>query len=139
MPDSFELTDRPIDPAPLLARIDDPSTGAVVTFVGRVRDHNRDRPVVRLQYEGSAEIAAHEFARIADAARAKFEIAHVAAVHRVGDLEVGDIAVWIGVSSTHRGPAFEACRFLIDELKTRLPVWKKEHYPDGATEWLEGG
>ena len=139
MADYFDLTDRPIDPAPLLARIDNPSTGAVVTFVGRVRDHNRDRPVVRLEYEGSPKIAGHEFLRIAGEARAKFDVAEIAAVHRVGSLDIGDIAVWIGVSSTHRAAAFGACRYLIDELKNRLPIWKKEHYPHGATEWLEGG
>lgn len=135
----FRLTSDPIDPAVLEASLDSPSAGAVVTFVGRVRNHSQGREVLRLDYEGAEALAANQFDLLERDTRARFEVEEIGCAHRIGTLEIGDIAVWIGVSSAHRGPAFDACRFLIDELKKRLPIWKKEHYADGDSGWIEGG
>ncbi|MFI5336842.1 MAG: ThiF family adenylyltransferase [Opitutales bacterium] len=132
----FELTATPIDPAALTARLAAPEAGAVVIFEGRVRNHHLGRPVTRLEYEAFDELARHE----GEAIMAETERLHpgtrVLCVHRTGALMVGEVAVWIGVASGHRAAGFAACRHVIEELKRRLPVWKKEHHPDGAAEWV---
>jgi molybdopterin synthase catalytic subunit len=132
----FELTDRPIDPSRLMADAADVRAGAFVTFEGRVRAENAGRSVKALDYEAYAPLAEKEGRRIMEEAREKFPITDARCVHRTGSLALGDIAVWIAVSAGHRPAAFEACRFLIDEMKARLPIWKREHYADGATEWI---
>lgn len=114
----------------------DARAGACVTFEGWVRDHNDGRPVRALDYEAFAELAEREGERIIAEARTQFEILAVAGVHRVGALQIGDLAVWVGVVAAHRGAAFAACRYIIDEAKARLPIWKKEHYADGSSEWI---
>ena len=129
-------SERPIEPGDLENALDHPGAGATVTFVGRIRDTNRGRAVARLKYEGAAGLAAAAFAEISAEARGRFEVSALRCVHRVGALEVGEIAVWIGVSAPHRGPAFDACRYLIDELKRRVPIWKKEFYQDGDSGWI---
>ena len=133
----FELVSVPIDSGRLTSNSVSESAGALVTFEGRVRIQNQGRSVIRLEYEGAAELAAHEFARIEAEALEKFDIEAVRCQHRVGILEIGDVAVWIGVLAGHRGPAFDACRYVIDELKTRLPIWKKEFYTDGDSGWIQ--
>ena len=112
------------------------SAGACVVFEGWVRDHNDGKEVVRLEYEAYEAMAAKEGQRILDEARRKFGVDRAVCVHRVGMLDIGDLAVWVGVSAGHRGEAFDACRYIIDELKHRVPVWKKEYYSDGDSGWV---
>jgi molybdopterin synthase catalytic subunit len=133
---SFRIESVPFDPAALKTLLGDAHAGACVTFEGWVRDHNDGRPVQSLEYESFAALAEKEGARILAEAREKFAITHAVCVHRVGHLAIGDLAVWTGVSSAHRGAAFDACRYIIDETKARVPIWKKEHYADGATQWI---
>jgi molybdopterin synthase catalytic subunit len=132
----FELTDRTIEPARLLAKLDDVSAGACVTFEGRVRNENEGQKVVALDYEAYAPLAEKEGLRIVGEARDRFPIRGAMCVHRTGSLALGDVAVWVAVTAAHRAAAFEACRYIIDEIKARLPIWKKEHYSGGATEWI---
>ena len=133
---SFSLASVPLDPATLQRELLDPRAGACVTFEGWVRNHNDGRPVLALDYEAFAELAGREGNRIVAEARAKFEVVALACVHRVGALQIGDLAVWVGVAAAHRGAAFDACRYVIDEAKARVPIWKKEHYADGSSEWV---
>jgi len=132
----FKLTDKPIDASALMAGLRDTRAGACVTFEGRVRDRNDGRAVRALDYEAYAPLAEKEGERILSEARERFGIVGAVCVHRTGSLGLGDIAVWVGVTAGHRGAAFEACRFIIDETKARVPIWKKEHYADGAAEWI---
>ncbi len=132
----FRLTADAIDPSALMDELRDARTGACVTFEGRVRDHNGGRAVHALEYEAYGPLAESEGKRILAEALGKFEVAHAVCVHRTGALALGDIAVWVAVSAAHRAPAFEACRFIIDEVKARVPIWKKEHYAGGASEWV---
>jgi molybdopterin synthase catalytic subunit len=132
----FALTADPIEDHPALRTPHLESAGAHVIFEGRVRRHNQNRPVRQLDYEGAAELAENEFAHIEQEACRQFEVAEVACVHRVGRLYIGDLAVWIRIQAAHRGPAFDACRYVIDELKKRLPIWKKEYYDDGDSGWI---
>jgi molybdopterin synthase catalytic subunit len=134
----FELTREPIDAPALARRLSSPAAGAQVTFTGTVRQSNRGRDVVRLEYEAAPELAGSEFAKIADEAQRTFEVTDMLCVHRIGAIEVGAAAVWIGVAAPHRKDAFRACQFLIDQLKLRLPVWKKEFYADGESTWIDG-
>lgn len=132
----FRIAVQPLDPAALKHALLNASAGACVTFEGWVRDHNDGKPVRALDYEAFAALAEREGARIVAEARARFDLAAVHCVHRVGSLAVGDLAVWVGVAAAHRGAAFDACRYVIDETKARVPIWKKEHYLDGASEWI---
>lgn len=132
----FQLTDQAIDPSALLARMGDTSAGACVTFEGRVRDMNAGRPVRALDYEVYAPLAQKEGEGILREAREKFQVVGAACVHRTGSLDLGDVAVWVAVTAAHRAAAFEACRYIIDEIKARLPIWKKEHYEGGSSEWV---
>lgn len=133
----FELTNQPIDTAALEAKFRDGSCGAFVTFEGRVRNLNEGKPVERLEYEVFGPLAQKEGARIVEEAMRNFAISKALCLHRTGLLEIGGIAVWVGVEAGHRGAAFDACRFIIDEVKARVPIWKKEHYSDGRSEWVE--
>jgi molybdopterin synthase catalytic subunit len=132
----FALSSLPLDPAALAAGLADTRAGACVTFEGRVRNLNEGRAVVALEYEAYGPLAETEGTKIVAEAREKFAVLAVACAHRTGRLALGDLAVWVGVTAAHRGAAFDACRYVIDELKARVPVWKKEHYADGATEWI---
>jgi molybdopterin synthase catalytic subunit len=132
----FRISAEPLDLIALKTDLLDPRAGACVTFEGWVRNHNEGKPVQALDYEAYAELAEAEGNRILIEARKKFAVQTVSAVHRVGALQIGDLAVWVGVGSAHRGEAFEACRYIIDEVKARVPIWKKEHYADGASEWI---
>ncbi len=132
----FQLIATPLDPAALQRTLADPRAGACVTFEGWVRNHADGRPVLALDYEAFGELAEREGARIIAEAREKFDLLALACVHRTGALQIGDLAVWVGVVSAHRGAAFDACRYVIDEAKARVPIWKKEHYADGSSEWV---
>jgi molybdopterin synthase catalytic subunit len=132
----FELTDTPLDVAALTRRLDHPGAGALASFEGRVRNRNHDRTVVRLRYEAYDELARRTGEAVLKEAHARFEITDVVAVHRVGMLDIGEIAAWVGVCSAHRGAAFDACRYVMEQLKTRLPIWKREEYAEGEPRWL---
>ena len=133
---SFSISADPIAVAPLRDSLNDRRAGGYASFEGRVRDHNDGRAVDGLRYEAYVELAEAEGARILEEACAKFKILSACAVHRIGDLAIGDIAVWVGVSAAHRDAAFAACRWIIDEIKSRVPIWKHEHYADGDSGWL---
>ncbi len=132
----FQVSAEPINPATLMQEIRRDDAGACVTFEGWVRDHSEGRAVTRLEYEGYEAVANSEGAKIVDEAAKRFDVHEVRCVHRVGRLEIGDMAVWVGVSSSHRAAAFDACRYVIEEVKKRLPIWKKEHYAEGDSGWV---
>jgi molybdopterin synthase catalytic subunit len=132
----FRILDTPLDPAELGRALRDDRAGACATFEGRVRNVNDGRPVRALDYESFAPLAEKEGARILDEARARFPIIAAECAQRTGALAPGDVAVWVGVLAEHRSAAFDACRFVIDELKARVPVWKREHYADGTSGWI---
>ena len=132
----FCLSAHPLDSAALQRALTDPRAGACVTFEGWVRDRNEGQPVLSLEYEAYAPLAEKEGARILAEAQDKFALLGAACAHRTGHLQLGELAVWVGVAAEHRGAAFDACRYIIDEAKARLPVWKKEHYASGATAWI---
>lgn len=132
----FSFTQAPIDPGALAAAMALPQAGGFAAFEGRVRDHNEGRSVTGLEYEAFEPLALAEGARIvADAVR-RHAALDGRCVHRLGALAIGDVAVWVGVAAAHRAEAFAACREIIDEIKHRLPIWKKEHYEDGASGWV---
>lgn len=134
MANNFSLSDQPLES---LARLHvPPESGSVVTFWGRVRDHNEGRRVEGLEYSSYAELAVKEGQRIIDAAVRRFGLDAAQAVHRVGALAVGDAAVVVETASGHRGEGFEACRWIIDEIKHRVPIWKREHYQEGDRAWV---
>jgi molybdopterin synthase catalytic subunit len=133
---AFRISEAPMDTALLAHGLQDGSAGAVSTFEGRVRNVNEGRAVQSLEYEVYTPLALSEGERILAEARKRFNILGAECVHRSGTLKLGDVAVWVGVLAAHRGPAFDACRYIIDEVKVRLPIWKKEHYADGASGWI---
>jgi molybdopterin synthase catalytic subunit len=135
MGDTVRLVREPLDVAALSAAT--PQDGAVCLFLGVVRSENAGRPVLRLEYEAYEEMALPLMAEIAAEARRRHPITGIRLVHRLGRLEVGEVSVVVAVFSPHRSEAFAACRFAIDALKSRVPIWKKEFHPDGST-WLEG-
>jgi molybdopterin synthase catalytic subunit len=132
------LVDSPLDPAAAIAEVSHPGCGAVVTFVGTVRDHARGKKVVRLEYEAYPEMAVRVFARIAGEAQQRWPGARVCIHHRVGSLEPGALSVVIAASAPHRADAFDACRYAIEDLKKDAPIWKREQYPDGSV-WVGMG
>ena len=132
----FTLSGTPLDEGALDRDMDSPHAGAQVVFQGRVRDHNQGRRVVRLEYEAYGPLAEKEGARILEEARQRFDVVDARCAHRVGMLEIGEAAVWIAVTAAHRDAAFDACRFIIDRIKERVPIWKKEHYEDGESDWI---
>jgi len=133
---TFSLVRVPLDTAALRAALADRACGGYAAFEGWVRDHNEGRRVRHLEYEAYEALAAREAERILAEAITRFGVAHAACAHRIGDLAVGELAVWVGVSAAHRDEAFRACRYVIDEIKHRLPIWKKEHYLDGDSGWV---
>lgn len=133
---SFRIATEPLSPATLLSTLGNTQAGACVTFEGWVRNRNEGEAVQSLEYEAYAPLAEKEGARILAEACERFALLGATAVHRVGHLQLGEVAVWVGVIAEHRGAAFEACRYIIDEAKARLPIWKKEHYATGATSWI---
>ena len=132
----FSLSAQPIDVAALRAALSHDAAGGVVGFEGVVRDHNAGRAVRGLAYQAYDALAASEGTRIVDEARARHAVEALVCVHRVGELAIGDVAVFVGASAAHRAAAFDAVRWVIDEVKRRVPIWKKERYTDGDSEWL---
>ena len=132
----FRISDTPIDAAALQANLRDPRAGACASFEGWVRDHNDGRAVDGLRYEAYVALAEAQGAAILAEARQRFDLVDAACVHRIGDLAIGELAVWVGASAAHRGPAFDACRWIIDEVKARVPIWKHERYAGGDAGWL---
>jgi molybdopterin synthase catalytic subunit len=132
----FRLSETPFDTATLRAELLDARVGGYASFEGWVRDHNDGRSVDGLRYEAYATLAESEGEAILAEALAKFDILDAHCVHRTGDLAIGELAVWVGVSAAHRDAAFAACRYVIDEVKSRVPIWKHERYADGDAGWL---
>lgn len=130
------LTTNPLDLAGLLAAVAGPGYGAVTSFVGVVRDHHRGRPVLGLEYTAYAPMAEAACAAIVAEAEARWPV-RLRLVHRLGELAIGDASVAIAASSAHREDAFAACRYAIEELKRRVPIWKRERYADGTEEWVD--
>lgn len=133
---SFALSTTDLDPAALTNSVKDPSSGGFVSFEGWVRDHHEGRSVAGLSYEAYPALALKEGERILREALERFPIRRAACTHRVGDLGIGGLAVWVGVSSDHRHEAFLACEWIIDQVKHRVPVWKHERFADGTSEWV---
>lgn len=132
----IEITDVPIDPASLRKSLADDGAGGFCVFEGWVRNRNEGRAVRRLEYEAYAPLAIAEGERVIAEAKQRFGVLGACCVHRIGTLEIGELAVWVGVTAAHRDEAFKACRYIIDEIKIRLPIWKKEHYVDGDSGWV---
>ena len=133
-----DLTDRPIDPQEVLAKVGGPQDGAVLLFLGTVRDQAEGRAVDGMRYDAYEAMARSVLAEIAREASERHGTASIAVVHRVGELKLGETSVAIAVATPHREEAYAASRQIIEEIKKRLPVWKKEHYVDGASSWVEG-
>ena len=132
----MEVTTAAIDAEGLKQSLANAGAGGFCSFEGWVRNLNDGRTVDRLEYEAYEPLVVSEGLRVLDEAREKFPFLEARCVHRTGMLEIGDLAVWVGVASAHRDEAFKACRYIIDELKVRLPIWKKEHYVDGDSGWV---
>ncbi|MDN5744335.1 MAG: molybdenum cofactor biosynthesis protein MoaE [Nocardioidaceae bacterium] len=129
------ISDQPLVVTDVLDSLDDPASGGVVLFVGQVRDHDHGAGVSGLSYSAHPT-ALDRLSEVCDAVAQGYELSGLAAVHRVGDLEVGDLAVVVAVAAGHRGSAFEASRALIDTLKDQVPIWKHQRFTDGSDEWV---
>ena len=132
----FAISESTIDVQALKAELKHDQAGAFICFEGWVRNHHAGLAVQALGYQAYAALAESEGEKILLEACERFGILDVRCVHRVGDLAIGDCAVWVGVSAAHRDAAFAACRYVIDEVKQRAPIWKKERYEDGSSDWL---
>jgi molybdopterin synthase catalytic subunit len=135
----IQLTDKPIDAAAILAQVNSPRAGAVVLFLGTVRELTQGRRTVALDYECYGEMARKKLAELEAEARRRWPIVESALVHRLGRLELGEASVAVAVSTPHRQEAFEAGKWLIDALKTEVPIWKQENWDDGSREWVHPG
>jgi molybdopterin synthase catalytic subunit len=132
----IQLTAEPIDHAALTEQVRRGNCGAVVTFLGTVRDLTDGRVTVALDYEAFSGMAEKKMAEIESETRKGWPVGEMVMVHRLGHLDVGEVSVAVSVSCPHRAQAFEACRFAIDRLKEMVPSWKKENWADGCTEWV---
>jgi molybdopterin synthase catalytic subunit len=132
----FSLHPTPLQTGQLRMELQNPACGGYAAFEGWVRDYNDGRSVLRLEYEGFEPLAVREGERILAEARQRFGVEGARCAHRLGALAVGELAVWVGVSAPHRGEAFDACRYIIDQVKHRVPIWKKEYYQDGDSGWV---
>jgi molybdopterin synthase catalytic subunit len=134
--DVIEVSSERLDTALLQRSLEDPAAGGYCAFEGWVRNENEGHVVERLEYEAYEPLVIEEGLKVLAEAKARFPYLEARCVHRVGLLEIGECAVWIGVASKHRDEAFKACRYIIDEIKIRLPIWKKEYYADGDSGWV---
>lgn len=134
----FEISEQPLSLEPLLSSVKRSSSGAVVTFLGVVREQTRGRQVRHLEYQAYPEMAIPKMREIADEIRRKWEVDEIAMVHRIGCLQIGEASVAIAVSAPHRREALAACAYAIDRLKEIVPIWKKEVWTDGE-EWVRPG
>lgn len=132
----FSISDTSIDITLLRKKFVNSSVGAFVSFEGWVRNINDGKEVILLEYEVYEALAEKEAEKIISEAKLKYEILEAVGVHRSGKLNVGDLAIWIGVTAKHRDQAYNASRYIVDEIKTRLPIWKKEHYKNENSEWI---
>lgn len=132
----FQLTHTPICPQDHQAQMAHLAAGGYVSFEGWVRNRNEGKSVTRLKYEAYETLAQKEGLLIIEEAKNRFEIIDARCVHRLGSLALGELAVWVGVCSVHRGPAFDACEYIINEVKHRVPIWKKETYDNGDSGWV---
>lgn len=132
----FAFTQQAIDGQALRNQLLDLHCGGYASFEGWVRNHNEGQQVLRLSYEAFEPLGIKEGTRIVEEAIRRYGVTRALCVHRVGDLQLGDVAVWVGVSAAHRDEAFKACRFIIDEVKHRVPIWKQEHYVNGSSGWV---
>jgi adenylyltransferase/sulfurtransferase len=132
---SFRIVNGPVEQP---TEIEEDENGAAITFLGVVRNHNSGRSVAALEYEAFVELALSEGNKIIDEALARHEVTNIDAAHSVGNLKVGQPAFRVTVTAHHRDAAFSACRFVVDEIKRRVPIWKREHFADGSSEWLNG-
>lgn len=133
----IDLRDAPLSVDEVQAAVTEPGAGGIALFLGAVRDHDHGRGVLRLSYSAHPSAAA-ELRRVAEKVAASYDVRALAAVHRVGELAVGDLAVVVAVACPHRGEAFDACRMLIDELKRGVPIWKQQWFTGGDSEWVNG-
>lgn len=136
MINNFFISEIPLDIEFLKNKLNNPKAGGYVSFEGWIRNHNEGKDVLRLEYEVYEKMSVKEAEKIFKEAAEKFNIVDISCAHRKGLLEIGDIAVYVGVVSIHRGDAFKACEYIINQIKIRLPIWKKEYYKDGITEWV---
>jgi len=133
----ISITEKPIDVNMLLDYVSNQSSGASVLFTGTVRDHNEEEKVSKLHYEAYQEMAEKILQEIENEVNSKWKINKFIAIHRTGTLKVGEVSVAVAVSSAHRKEAFEACKFGVDSIKEKAPIWKKE-FAESGTEWSEG-
>jgi len=132
----FLVTSEPLEKVSLAEKLKNPTAGALVVFEGWVRNHNEGKEVKLLEYEAYTQMALREADKVIKEAKEKFAIIDAYGMHRTGKLQIGEIAVIIGVINAHRGEAFSACQYIIDQIKIRLPIWKKEYYVDGDSGWV---
>lgn len=130
-----EVRDTPLSVDEVRAAVMHPAAGGIALFAGAVRDHDSGKPVTALSYSAHPS-AADQLRKVAESVAERFDVQAIAAVHRTGDLEIGDLAVVVAVSSGHRATAFDACRALIDEIKQSVPIWKHQRFEGGASEWV---
>lgn len=133
---TFRITETPIDTAAARLALCQPQSGGYVSFEGWVRDHHAGKAVARLNYSAYVPMAEREGARIIEEAKAQYDIDAAACIHRIGELQISELAVWVGVAAGHRGDAFAACRYIIDRIKETVPIWKDEYYSDGSRAWV---
>ena len=129
------ITPHPIDSASIVAKLSAPEAGGIDLFLGTTRNHSGGRGVVLLEYEAYKPMAIRVMEQLEREARTRWPLVNVVMIHRIGRVPVTEASVAIGVAAAHRAEAFEACRFLIDRLKSEVPIWKREHFEDGTSEW----
>ncbi len=134
-----ELTNDPIDSQALVERVSTPSCGAVCLFLGTVREFTQDKKTTHLVYEAYPEMALKQMRAILEEAAARWPIPRLGVIHRLGPMGLGEVSIAVAVATPHRGESFEACRWIMDTLKERVPIWKQEHWSDGSTEWVHPG
>lgn len=134
--DGFALVDTPIQEKLLQQSLDNKESGAQVVFAGLVRNHNNDKSVQKLIYYGYEQLALNQGKILIQKTKERFDIKNAIAVHRIGELYIGDMAIWVGISSAHRYAAFEACLWLLDAIKAEIPIWKQEFYTHHEPLWL---
>ena len=132
----YEITEKRISIDSLIRNVKNPGAGCMVLFIGTVRDHSREREVVRLDYEAYDDMAEKLLREIASQAEKKYKLLKTGIIHRTGSMEVGEIVLVIAVSAAHREEGFSGCRYILERIKQSLPVWKKELYVDGEA-WIE--
>lgn len=132
----FTLSSAPLNKLDLTSDLHNSAAGALVTFEGVVRDHNEGRMTRLLEYQAYEALAGKEGAKILGEAQSQFKVIAARCVHRVGRLNIGETAVWIGVLAAHRAEAFRACEYIIDQVKLRVPIWKREFYEEGDSGWV---